>query len=176
MTKSNPLPKEAAAHTRGHNRPQQQKSRGEMLRKVATVSLLLVCSASLCGAFAPISMGATKLQLGASRGLGLAASRTQSPGHCGAALRMQTQPEERTGGAALAPLTLPAAIAVLAPAIAVAAGGDGDVSTSPENLEQIRSTLDISLAILSTLFFIRIPISWYPQMDLTKFPQAIVCA
>ena len=87
---------------------------------------------------------------------------------------MQTQPEGSIRGASLAPLTLPVAIALLAPAIAVAAGGDADAA--PENLEQIRSALDISLAILSTLFFIRIPISWYPQMDLTKFPQVIACA
>mmetsp|Transcript_12541 Transcript_12541/g.30302 ORF Transcript_12541/g.30302 Transcript_12541/m.30302 type:complete len:102 (-) Transcript_12541:12-317(-) len=46
----------------------------------------------------------------------------------------------------------------------------------PENLETIRSTLDIGLALLSTLFFIRIPISWYPDMDLNKFPQVIACA
>lgn len=49
-------------------------------------------------------------------------------------------------------------------------------SAAPDwDVETTRTYLDIFLAIFSTLFFIRIPITWYPQLDITKFPQAIVC-
>ncbi len=56
-----------------------------------------------------------------------------------------------------------ATLMLLAPTAASAAG--------PEWLEPTRITLDIALAIFSTLFFIRIPMTWYPQMDLNQFPQ-----
>lgn len=63
-------------------------------------------------------------------------------------------------------LLAPVLVAVLAPAVVGA--------EPPEWLEDTRSYLDIGLAIFSLLFFLRIPLTWYPQMDLKKLPQAIV--
>ncbi|EKX44619.1 hypothetical protein GUITHDRAFT_72077 [Guillardia theta CCMP2712] len=47
-------------------------------------------------------------------------------------------------------------------------------AAAPEWLEPTRSSLDIGLALFSLLFFLRIPLTWYPQMDLNQFPQNIV--
>ena len=68
----------------------------------------------------------------------------------------------------LQPSTFPVSLSfhslvLLVPTAAFAAG--------PEWLEPTRVTLDIALALFSTLFFIRIPMTWYPQMDLNQFPQ-----
>ena len=65
------------------------------------------------------------------------------------------------------PLGMPLATMMLLAPTAVSAAG-------PEWLEPTRITLDIALAIFSTLFFIRIPMTWYPQMDLNQFPQNLV--
>jgi len=81
---------------------------------------------------------------------------------------MQQQREEISTAArtfSLAPLA-PVLVALLVPAVAGA--------EPPEWLEDTRSSLDIGLAIFSLLFFLRIPLTWYPQMDLKKLPQAIV--
>jgi hypothetical protein len=67
--------------------------------------------------------------------------------------------------AGLAPL-LPALAVVLAPGVVGA--------EPPEWLEDTRSSLDVGLALFSLLFFLRIPLTWYPQMDLKKLPQAVV--
>eukprot|EP00287_Rhodomonas_sp_CCMP768_P005810 CAMPEP_0196738624 /NCGR_PEP_ID=MMETSP1091-20130531/15908_1 /TAXON_ID=302021 /ORGANISM="Rhodomonas sp., Strain CCMP768" /LENGTH=190 /DNA_ID=CAMNT_0042082601 /DNA_START=8 /DNA_END=580 /DNA_ORIENTATION=+ len=64
---------------------------------------------------------------------------------------------------------LPTALAFLAVAIPTAA-----TATPPEWLEPTRSSLDIGLALLSLLFFLRIPITWYPNMDLNQLPQALI--
>lgn len=130
-------------------------------------AIVLFGSASLCGAFAPMPAGIAH-HAAAGRGLTLF-SRPSRPSSA-APLRMQVMPDSKPNRRAA--LAIPA-IALLVPAIAFAASPSSE--DIPANLEQIRSTLDISLALLSTLFFIRIPISWYPQMDLNKLPQAIVC-
>ncbi len=67
----------------------------------------------------------------------------------------------------------------MSPLLAIAAGilmePTAALAAAPEWVEPTRSSLDIFLAVFSTLFFIRIPITWYPQMDLNKMPQALVC-
>ena len=90
---------------------------------------------------------------------------------CPAFATMQDKPfgrAESDSNFQLQPSTFPVSLSfhslvLLAPTAAFAAG--------PEWLEPTRVTLDIALALFSTLFFIRIPMTWYPQMDLNQFPQ-----
>jgi hypothetical protein len=78
---------------------------------------------------------------------------------------MQAQGDNSARKFSLGPL-IPVLAAVLVPAVANA--------EPPEWLEDTRSSLDLGLAFFSLLFFLRIPLTWYPQMDLKKLPQAIV--
>jgi hypothetical protein len=124
-------------------------------------AVILACCVGSAAAFAP----AARLP-GALPGL-----RARAPGHASGRLAMQQERSVNVAGAAprrapaLAPL-LPLLAVVLVPGVAGA--------EPPEWLEDTRSSLDLGLAIFSLLFFLRIPLTWYPQMDLKKLPQAIV--
>lgn len=59
----------------------------------------------------------------------------------------------------LAPF-VPVLMTVLLPSVAGA--------EPPEWLEDTRSSLDIGLALFSLLFFLRIPLTWYPQVKQPK--------
>jgi hypothetical protein len=94
-------------------------------------------------------------------------------------LQIRAQCEPTTQKKRIERPTIPAPIYGASPLLAIAASffmePAAALAAAPEWLEPTRSSLDIFLAIFSTLFFVRIPISWYPQMDLNKLPQAIVC-
>ncbi|KAJ1490961.1 hypothetical protein T484DRAFT_1613423 [Baffinella frigidus] len=80
---------------------------------------------------------------------------------------MQVEPAGAAQKPAAPQLLASAALAlVLVPSVASAA--------APEWLEPVRSSLDIGLAVFSLFFFLRIPLTWYPNMDLNKAPQCIV--
>jgi len=126
-----------------------------MMSTHSAVVLLSLLSSAMAFApacsYLPSSLG---LHAPQQRGLGI--------------VTMQQQREEISTAArtfSLAPLA-PVLVALLVPAVAGA--------EPPEWLEDTRSSLDIGLAIFSLLFFLRIPLTWYPQMDLKKLPQAIV--
>ena len=82
-------------------------------------------------------------------------------------LSMQLQ-EERSEAAtpparhSLAPIAA-VCMTLLMPAVAAA--------EPPEWLEDTRSSLDIGLALFSLLFFLRIPLTWYPQVITAKTPS-----
>lgn len=133
----------------------------------ASAALVLACCVGSAAAFVPTRLPAATL--------GLRAGARVQPQAQRAPLRLAMQEErnaeapQRAPGlraaAELAPL-LPALVVVLAPGVVGA--------EPPEWLEDTRSSLDIGLALFSLLFFLRIPLTWYPQMDLKKLPQAVV--
>ena len=117
--------------------------------------LTLACSAP-AWAFAP----AGRLSV-SEPGLRFArhAAGARHPRH--ALLSMQEQRDSHraaapaAAGRSLAPL-VPVLATMLVPAVAGA--------EPPEWLEDTRSSLDIGLALFSLLFFLRIPLTWYPQV------------
>ena len=131
----------------------------------ASAALVLACCVGSAAAFFPARLPAAPL--GLRSGARTAAARAR---FC---LAMQEErnveaPRPAPGlraAAGLAPL-LPALAVVLAPGVVGA--------EPPEWLEDTRSSLDVGLALFSLLFFLRIPLTWYPQMDLKKLPQAVV--
>ena len=139
-----------------------------MTRSSAAAMLLLSCL-GLAEAFAPAKLPAMSRDL--QGGLRTFASSRHVCRHIvmqdqsGVGDRPRPAGPKPLKGPTLAPI-LPVLAVLLAPAVAGA--------EPPEWLEDTRSQLDIGLAIFSLLFFLRIPLTWYPQMDLKKFPQAIV--
>lgn len=122
------------------------------------LALSLVASAS---AFAPNWVATQQPRLrGCSSTTALAGRRPNL-------LSMQVEPAGAAQKPAAPQLLASAALAlVLVPSVASAA--------APEWLEPVRSSLDIGLAVFSLFFFLRIPLTWYPNMDLNKAPQCIV--
>ena len=131
---------------------------------------LLMARAGPAEAFAP----ATLLPLNARAGpapSSFSVPRRQAGAGTARGLAMQQQ---RPSGAqrAAAPPAM-GALASLAPVLAITLPAVAGAEP-PEWLEDTRSSLDIGLAVFSLFFFLRIPLTWYPQMDLKKFPQAVV--
>ena len=121
--------------------------------------LMLIMDSSL--AFSPMHCTA-RMELRASPRTSMGPRAPAAPF---ARLVMQAQGDSSARKFSLGPL-IPVLAAVLVPAVANA--------EPPEWLEDTRSSLDLGLAFFSLLFFLRIPLTWYPQMDLKKLPQAIV--
>ena len=134
-----------------------------MVRRVAARAALLLSFSGSALAFSPSRLPLSSHVL-LSRPHAALSSQKQALG----LLVMQEQRNQPRvaipGKPSLAPL-IPALV-MLAP---TAVGAE-----PPEWLEDARSSLDIGLALFSLLFFLRIPLTWYPQMDLKKMPQAIV--
>ena len=133
------------------------------IREVLVASLLLlIMDSSLAFSFSPIHFTTAPMALRASPRTSMGPRAPAAPF---ARLVMQAQGDNSAGKFSLGPL-IPVLAAVLVPAVANA--------EPPEWLEDTRSSLDLGLAFFSLLFFLRIPLTWYPQMDLKKLPQAIV--
>eukprot|EP00960_Hanusia_phi_P025225 741132-Hanusia_phi.AAC.4 len=139
-----------------------------MQRLVLVMAAVVVVGEPVSGFMVPpaLSLGSTQLLSSSPRALTASLSRTPSP----LALRMQERPERATSRAdSPASMSSSVVIASLLTAFPLTA-----YAAAPEWLEPTRSSLDIGLALFSLLFFLRIPLTWYPQMDLNKFPQNIV--
>ena len=127
--------------------------------------ITMTCDGFVLNQCAPLNL---RYKSGVSRVRQLASMQETHGGYKSGAKQSQCQFSMTTPKFSQNPLIPAAAVAatsllVLAPTAVFAAG--------PEWLEPTRVTLDIALAIFSTLFFIRIPMTWYPQMDLNQFPQ-----
>jgi hypothetical protein len=81
--------------------------------------------------------------------------------------------EQRDGHRAAAPAAAGRSLAPLVPVLATILVPSVVGAEPPEWLEDTRSSLDIGLALFSLLFFLRIPLTWYPQV---WWPGALVYA
>ena len=145
-----------------------------LILHIRMARLVLTVLAGLLMARAEAFAPATLLSLDARAGSApssFSVPRRQTGAGTARGLAMQQQ---RPSGAqrAAAPAAV-GALASLAPVLAIVLPAVAGAEP-PEWLEDTRSSLDIGLAVFSLFFFLRIPLTWYPQMDLKKFPQAVV--
>jgi YggT family protein len=131
----------------------------------AILALSLAACIAPANAFAPTWVPAQQPRLrGCSPATEMMARR---PNLLSAAMQMEPEPLAAAQKSPAPQLAASAALAIaMVPTVASAA--------APEWLEPVRSSLDIGLAVFSLFFFLRIPLTWYPNMDLNKAPQSIV--